>query len=84
MSSMVTPMTAESASMKRPVPAAHLSFITKVSMFSRSSREMALVSWPPMSRMVRTLSLLATKRVPSALALISLMVSRAREVTLRP
>ena len=40
-------------SMKRPVPAAHLSFMKKHWTAPFSSMEMALQSCPPMSRMVR-------------------------------
>ena len=44
-------------SRKRPVPAAHLSFMTKSATSPFSFRRMALLSWPPMSRMVRTAGL---------------------------
>ena len=44
-------------SRKRPVPAAHLSFMTKSVTSPASFKWMALLSWPPMSRIVRTLGL---------------------------
>jgi len=37
-----------------PVPAAHLSFIKKETTFPLSSQRMALQSWPPISKIVRT------------------------------
>ena len=39
---------------KRPVPAAHLSFIRKLTTFPSRSKAMTLLSCPPMSRIVRT------------------------------
>ena len=44
-------------SRKRPVPAAHLSFIAKSVTSPVAFTWMALLSWPPMSRMVRTAGL---------------------------
>jgi hypothetical protein len=36
-------------SKKRPVPAAHLSFITKLTIRPSSPKESTLASWPPIS-----------------------------------
>ena len=41
-------------SRKRPVPAAHLSFIAKFSRSPEEEIERTLASWPPMSMTVRT------------------------------
>ena len=40
-------------SRNRPVPAAHLSFMMKPLTAPASSRQITLLSWPPMSMMVR-------------------------------
>ena len=68
-----------------PVPAAHLSFMTKSAMTPSASREMALLSWPPMSMMVRTVpSWEPSHAAPRALALISLIDSSASSRARRP
>ncbi len=43
----------EAAPRKRPVPAAHLSFMQKSTISPLAATEIALVSWPPMSITVR-------------------------------
>ena len=58
-------------SRNRPVPAAHLSFITKPLMRPDSSKEMTLASWPPMSMTVRASGI--RKWQPRAWALSSLI-----------
>ena len=57
------------ASMKRPVPAAHLSFMTKLATLPSASRLMTFESWPPMSMMARTSGL--SQRAPRAWQVIS-------------
>ena len=52
-SSSPTPVTSAAAERKRPVPAAHLSFIEKSTTEPSAPTLMALVSWPPMSMTVR-------------------------------
>ena len=52
-SSSPTPVTSAAADRKRPVPAAHLSFIEKSTTEPSGPTLMALVSWPPMSITVR-------------------------------
>ena len=53
-SSISQPSALAITSRKRPVPAAHLSFISKSSTRPAGPRRITLVSWPPMSRIERT------------------------------
>ncbi len=69
-------------SMNLPVPAAHLSFITKFATWPSSVRLIALLSWPPMSRIV--LAEGQTAFAPSAWAVISVTDLLASLNTFRP
>lgn len=69
-------------SRKRPVPAAHLSFIMKPVTWPVSSRLMILLSCPPMSMIVRTAGF--RKCAPRAWQVISVLVSVAKGMLFRP
>ena len=71
-----------STSKKRPVPAAHLSFISKRSTTPCSLSSMTLLSWPPMSIIVRVPGIMC--QVPMPCAMISGMFRSARSKDLRP
>ena len=70
------------ASRKRPVPAAHLSFMTKFTTPPASSRWMTFESWPPMSMMVSASG--ARKWAPRAWHVISVMAESMPSMALRP
>ena len=69
-------------SRKRPVPAAHLSFMMKFSIIPLSLREITLASCPPMSMMVRTSG--KTQWAPRAWQLSSLTDTASPPECLRP
>ena len=69
-------------SRKRPVPAAHLSFITKFTTLPRSSMRITLESWPPMSMTVRAWG--NRKCAPLAWQVISVAEASDRPMVSRP
>ena len=70
------------SSRKRPVPAAHLSFMTKLVTFPSPSRQMTLLSWPPMSTMARAWGY--SRWAPRAWQVISVTWPVAKGMLLRP
>ena len=81
-SSIESSMARAVASRKRPVPAAHLSFMTKLSTPPASSRWMTLESCPPMSMTVRASG--ARKCAPRAWQVISVMAESMSGMASRP
>ena len=79
---MATPA---STDRKLPVPAAHRSFMAKLTTLPWSSSEIALLSCPPMLMMVLiSPNALAAATAPMAFAVISLMFSSASLKSFRP
>ena len=70
------------SSRNRPVPAAHLSFITKLVTPPDSSRQMTLLSWPPMSTMARASGY--RRWAPRAWQVISVTCPVAKGMLFRP
>ena len=70
------------ASKKRPVPAAHLSFMAKFFTVPSVSMLMPFTSWPPMSMMALTVG--SVTCTPMAWQEISEMFSSAKGTLLRP
>ena len=64
------------------MPAAHLSFMTKFTTPPFSSIRITLLSWPPMSMMVRTAG--SRKNAPLAWQVISVMDWSPRSMAARP
>ena len=81
-SSSDTPRRAAVCSRKRPVPAAHLSFIAKSMGAPFGPMRITLLSWPPMSTSVPAIPVSA--KTPRAWQVISVTARSASGTSLRP